>query len=104
LRDIAGLRAPFLEGARLGTLLDSDGVGLALREFAAADGRVRGKNKAIGLRVDAFEEGRGAVCTLSGGRTGLVSLARFEAGGQTWSPSWSRGTGCVQEEHLTVGR
>lgn len=77
MRDVAGLRAPFLEGARLGTLLDSDGVGLAPRE----------KNKAIGLRVDAFEEGRGVVCTLSGGRTGLVSLARFEAGGQTWSPS-----------------
>jgi hypothetical protein len=41
----------------------------------------------IGLREDAFEEGRGAVWNLSGGRTGLVSLARFEAGGQTWSPS-----------------
>lgn len=87
LRDIAGLRAPFLEGARLGTLLDSDGVGLAPRGFAAADGRLRGKNMSIGLRVDAFEDGRGAVCVLSGDRTGLVSLARFEAGGQTCSPS-----------------
>lgn len=87
LRDIAGLRAPFLEGAGLGTLLDSDGVGLAPRGVAAADGRLRGKSAANGLRVDAFEEGRGAVCALSGDRRGLVSLARFEAGGQTWSPS-----------------
>lgn len=87
LRDVAGLRAPFLEGARLGALLDSDGVGLAPRGFVAADGRLRGKNMDIGLRVDAFEEGRGAVCALSRGGTGLVSLARVEAGGQTWSPS-----------------
>jgi len=105
LRDIAGLRTPSLEGARLGTLLDSDGVGLAPRGFAAADGRVREKSAAIGLRVDAFEEGRGAVCALSGGGTGLVSLGRLrEAGGQMWSPSWSRGTGRVHDEHLTVGR
>jgi hypothetical protein len=41
----------------------------------------------IGLREDAFEEGRGAVCALSRGGTGLVSLARVEVGGQTWSPS-----------------
>jgi len=87
LRDIAGLRAPFLEGARLGTLLDSDGAGLAPRGVVAVDGRLRGRNMAIGLRVDAFEEGRGAVGELSCGGTGLVSLARFEAGGQTWSPS-----------------
>lgn len=97
-RDGAGLRAAFLEGAR-------DGVGLTSRAFAAApDGRLRGKNMDIGLRVDvdAFEEGRGTV--LSGGGRGLVSLERFGGGGQTWSPSWSRGTGCVQEEHFTVGR
>lgn len=92
MRDVAGLRAPLLEGARLGgTLLDSDGVGLAPRGLfaAAADGRLsRGNNVAIGLRVDALEEGRGAVCALTGGRMGLVSLARFDdAGGQTWSPS-----------------
>jgi hypothetical protein len=98
-RDGAGLRAAFREGAR-------DGVGLAPRGFAAADGRLRGKNMDIGLREDAFEEGRATVvCALSGGGTGLVSLERlFEGCRQTWSPSWSRGTGCVQEEHLTVGR
>jgi hypothetical protein len=99
-RDGAGLRTAFLEGAR-------DGVGLASRGFAAAaDGRLRGKNMDIGLREEAFEEGRGRVCALSGGgRTRLVSLeGLFERRGQTWSPSWSRGTGCVQEEHLTVGR
>lgn len=87
LRDGAGLRTPFLEGARLGTPLDGDGAGLTSRGFAAADGRLRGKNTDIGLREDAFEEGRRTACTLSGGGTGLVSLARFGAGGQTWSLS-----------------
>ena len=82
-RGDGGRGTPFLEGAR-------DGVGLTLREFAAADGRLPGKNMDIGLRVDAFEEGRRTLCTLSGERRGLVSLEWFEgreAGGQTWSPS-----------------
>jgi hypothetical protein len=104
-RDGAGLRTPFLggtgAGAEPGAPLDSAGLALPLRRAPLpsrtgiscggfAEGRLRGKNMSIGLRGGAFEEGRGAVCTLSGGGAGIVPLARLEGGevdGQMWSPS-----------------
>jgi hypothetical protein len=112
LREGAGLRTPFLggtgAGVELGALLDGVGLGLLLKRAPEiscgfADGRLRGKSMSIGLRGGFGAGGEGAVSALGGGGTGVVSLERLEAG-QTWSPSWSRGTGCEQEEHLTVGR
>lgn len=111
LRDGARPRTPSLggAGAGLGALLGGAGLGLLLKRAPGtscgfADGRLRGKSMSIGLRGGFEEGGGGPVCALSGCGTRMVSLAGLEGGGQTWSPSWSRGTGCVQEEHLTVGR